>query len=81
MMIEDIVQESQEEDAAEFERLQKTHGWEKQEGTWRKEGRTAIYSDKVKLHVLKDHHDHPTAGHPEAATTYFSVRTNIGGPK
>jgi hypothetical protein len=57
------------------------HGWEKQNGQWKKEERLAIISNLVKIHVLKEHHNHPTAGHPETASTYFSVRTQYWWPK
>ena len=75
------VSEAQEEDEAQFEQLKDTHGWEKQNGQWKKEGRIAILSEEVKKAILQDHHDHPTAGHPGAATTFFSVRTRYWWPK
>jgi hypothetical protein len=69
-----IVEESQKKETEEFEHLEKTHKWEKQDGLWRKEGRTVVHFKQVKSEILKEHHDHQTAGHLGAATTYFSIR-------
>ena len=35
----------------------------------------------IKGEILKEHHDHPTVGHPGAATTYFFVRIKYWWPK
>ena len=75
-----LVEESQEEDQKDFERLQRTHGWSKENGFWIKDERLAVLSEYVKGQILKEHHDHPVAGHPGAATTYFSVRTKYWWP-
>jgi hypothetical protein len=70
-----LIEESQEANQDKFEQLQQTHGWEKQEGQWRKEGCLAIIFDNVKIQILKDHHDHLTTSHPGTVSTYFSIRT------
>jgi hypothetical protein len=51
--LEALIEESQEADQNEFERLQQTHGWEKQNGQWKKEGCLAILSDLIKVRILK----------------------------
>jgi hypothetical protein len=79
--LDTIIEESQTEGAEEFKHLEKTHGWEKHDGLWRKEGRTAVLSEQIKTKILQEHHNHPTAGHPGAATTYFSVRRKYWWPK
>jgi hypothetical protein len=79
--LEALIEESQEADQNEFERLQQTHGWEKQNGQWKKEEHLAIHSDLIKVRILKEHHDHPTAGHSGTALTYFSIRTQYWWPK
>jgi hypothetical protein len=76
-----LIEESQETDQDQFKQLERTHGWEKQNGQWKKEGQLAIISNLVKTHILKKHYDHPTAGHPGTASTYFSVRTQYWWPK
>jgi len=68
-----LVEESQEEDKEEFEKLQNTHGWVNKSGLWKKDNQIAILSDYAKGQILKEHHDHPTMGHPGAAMTYFSI--------
>ena len=40
-----------------------------------------ILSNQLKRDVLKEHHDHPIAGHPGAASTYFSVRQYYWWPR
>ena len=44
------------------------------EGLWRKDGQIAVLSDDLRKAILKENHDHPLAGHPGAATTYFLVQ-------
>jgi hypothetical protein len=73
--LEALIKESQEADQNKFEKLQWTHGWEKQNGQWKKEGCLAILLDLIKVQILKEHHDHPTTGYSGAASTYFSMRT------
>src|SRR6267154_831866 len=70
-----LITESQEKNEDQLKQLQTTHGWTKQNGQWRKEGRLVVNDELTKRHILKEHHDHPTSGHPGAATTYFSIRT------
>ena len=79
--LDTLIETSQMEDESEFKRLERTHGWEKRQGLWKKEGKTAILSEQVKSKILQEHHDHPTAGHPGTATTYFSVRTKHWWPQ
>jgi hypothetical protein len=74
-ILEALIEESQEADQNKFKQLQQKHGWEKQDRQWRKAGCLAIISNKIKIQILRDHHDHPTAGHPGAFSTYFSIRT------
>jgi hypothetical protein len=78
--LETLIEESQEKNEDHFKRLQSTHGWDKEAGQWRKEGRLAIYTDDTKEAILKEHHDHPVAGHPGVATTYFSIRRRYWWP-
>ena len=74
MALDAIVKESQEKNWTLYEQLKNTHGWEESDGIWKKEGRIAVQTEEVKEEILKEHHDHPIAGHPGVATTYFSVR-------
>ena len=68
-----LVEESQEEDKEEFKKLQSTHEWGNESGLWKKDNQIAILSDYAKGQILKEHHNHPTMGHPEVAITYFSI--------
>jgi hypothetical protein len=70
-----MIEESQEQEQTQLERLKTMHGWDKQGQSWRKEGKLVVISDQVKKEILKEHHDYPTAGHPRIASTYFSIRT------
>src|SRR5882757_2411431 len=79
--LDTLVLEAQETGEAELIKAQPVHGWEKIDGLWTKEGRTIVISDTVKREVLREHHNHPTAGHPGAATTYFSVRRFYWWPR
>ena len=81
MALDTIVEESQKRNHVLYEQLKNTHGWEENNGVWTKEGRIAIQSEDIKEEILKEHHDHPTAEHPGAATTYFSVRIKYWWPK
>ena len=74
MALDTIIKELQEKNCVFYEQLKNTHGWEEDNGVWKKEGHIAVQAKEVKEEILKEHHDHPTAGHPGAATTYFSVR-------
>jgi hypothetical protein len=56
------------------------HGWDKQGQSWKKKGKLVVISDQVKKEVLKKHHNHPIAGHPGIASTYFSIRTHYWWP-
>jgi hypothetical protein len=76
-----LVEEEHEQEDATFQKLQQTHGWEKNSDRWEKDGNLAVLSDRVKQEILKEHHDHPTAGHPGVANTYFSIRTRYWWPK
>ncbi len=69
-----LVEEFQEEDKVEFEKLQTTHGWTNESGLWKKDSQLAVLSDYAKGQILKEHHNHSTMGHPGAAIMYFSVR-------
>jgi hypothetical protein len=71
--LETLIEESEQEQEAEFIRLQPIHHWEKNKERWTKDGAIAINTEELKREVLKEHHDHPIAGHPGAASTYFSV--------
>ena len=75
-----MIEESQEKGRADLERLKATHGWIQQGSRWYKEGRLVINDDTTRHEVLKEHHDHPTAGHPGIASTYFSIRTRYWWP-
>ena len=70
-----MIEESQEREQTQLEQLKNTHGWDKQGQWWTKEGKLVIISNQVNKEVLKEHHDHPIAGHPGIASTYFSIRT------
>jgi hypothetical protein len=75
-----MIEESQEQEQTQLERLKNTHRWDKQGQSWRKEGKLVVISDQVKKEILKEHHNHPTAGHPGIASTYFSIRTRYWWP-
>ena len=78
--LEAMIEESQEENQAELERLQTTHEWTKQGSLWNKEGQLAVQDEVTQQEVLKEHHDHPIVGHPGVAATYFSIRTRYWWP-
>jgi hypothetical protein len=78
--LEALVEEAQEADKSEFRKLENVHGWTKEQNQWKKDGRIAIHSDYVKGQILREHHNHPVAGHPGAATTYFSIQTKYWWP-
>src|SRR5712671_3974482 len=79
--LNELIQQSHEERNEEFAKLKTTHGWEKEGTSWKKDGQLVILSDQLKRDVLKEHHDHPIAGHPGAASTYFSVRQYYWWPR
>jgi hypothetical protein len=75
-----MIEESQEQEQTQLKQLKNMHRWDKQGQWWMKEGKLVVVSDQVKKEVLKEHHDHPTAGHPGIALTYFSIRTRYWWP-
>jgi hypothetical protein len=75
-----MIEESQEQEQTQLEQLKNTHGWNRQGQWWTKEGKLVIISKQVKKEVLKEHHNHPTTGHPGIASTYFSIRTRYWWP-
>ena len=77
--LESLIEESQEANDEHLQKLQSTHGWIKQEGLWKKEGRLVICTDDTKKQILKEHHDHPTAGHPGPPQPTFQSEPDIGG--
>src|SRR5712672_927331 len=79
--LEALIQESYENQNEEFTRLKTIHGWEKENGKWKKDGRMAILLDQLKRDILKECHDHPIAGHPGATTTFFMVWQHYWWPR
>jgi hypothetical protein len=73
--LEAIIKELQEKKQTQLEKLKTTHVWNKQDQLWRKEGKLVVISDQIKKKILKEHHNHPIVGHPDIASTYFSIRT------
>ena len=67
MALDTIVEESQEKNRVLYKQLKNTHGWKEDKGVWKKEGCIAIQSEDIKEEILKEHHDHPTAGQPTSA--------------
>ena len=68
-----LIQEEHTQNKDNYVRLQTMHHWGLEEGLWRKDGWIAVLADDLRKAILKENHDHPLAGHPGAATTYFSV--------
>src|SRR5712671_101381 len=79
--LSELIQQSHKDNNEEFARLKTTHGWEKEGTSWKKDGRLVVLSNQLKRDILKEHHDHPIAGHPGAASTYFSVRQYYWWPR
>ena len=76
-----LIQEDHAQNKDSYVQLQNTHHWELEEGLWRKDGQIAVLLDDLRKAILKENHDHPLAGHPGAATTYFSVRRHYWWPE
>ena len=68
------------ENRHEYAKLQGMHHWEEEGGLWKQDGCIAVLPDAIRKELLREHHDHPMAGHPGAATTYFSVRRKYWWP-
>ena len=79
-ILDALIETDHKENRDEYSRLQETHHWEEEAGLWKREGRIAILPDAIRKELLQEHHDHPIAGHPGVATTYFSVRRKYWWP-
>ncbi len=77
--LDHLIKEYQNQNPMEVEKG-KGHPCELTNGLWRKDGRIFIPSDTLKQKVLEKCHDHPTAGHPGAASTFFLTWKNYWWP-
>ncbi len=67
-------------DNNQLEKVKREYQCELINGIWKREGWSIILDANIQRKVLKECHDHPTAGHPGAASTYFLTRRNYWWP-
>ena len=75
-----LIEADHKENQGDYSKLREMYHWEEEAGLWKRDEQIGILSDAIKKELLREHHDHPIAGHPGAVTTYFSVRRKYWWP-
>jgi len=64
----------------EVEKGKEGHPYELINGLWRKDGRIFVPNNALRQRVLEECHNHPTAGYPGTASTFFLTQKNYWWP-
>ena len=78
--LDHLIKEYQDRNPTEVEKGKEGHSCEFINGFWRKDRRIFVPDDTLRQKVLEECHDHPMAGHPGAASTFFITRKNYWWP-
>ena len=70
-MLDQTISSHQKTNNDQLEKIKKEYQCELINGIWKREGQSIILDNDTQRKVLKECHDHPMAGHPRMASTYF----------
>ena len=69
--LDQTISSHQEMNNGQMEKVKKEYQCKLINGIWKREGQSIILNHDTQRKVLKECHDHPMAGHPGVASTYF----------